>query len=151
MHFPGGSDGKESVCSVGDPGSIPGLGRFPGEGNGYPLHSSWLENPKNRGAWWVTVHRVAKNWTWLSNWHYTTTHSSTLAWRIPWTEDPGGLQIMRSKRVRHDWVTNTFTYIIRPFLCQLWFLRLLQLAHPPRFPIKHLQPTFLLKTKIRGW
>ena len=53
--FPGSSDGKESTCNAGDPGSIPGLGRSPGEGNGYRLHSS------------------------------------TLAWRIQWAEEPGGL------------------------------------------------------------
>ena len=48
--FPGGSDGKESVCNSGDPGSIPGSGRAPGEGNGNPLHYSCLENPMDRGA-----------------------------------------------------------------------------------------------------
>ena len=55
--FPGGSDGKESACNVGDPGSIPGLERFPGEGNGYPLRYSCLENSMDRKAWWVTVQR----------------------------------------------------------------------------------------------
>ena len=44
MEFPGGSDGKESACYTGDPGLIPGLGRSPGEGNGYPLQYSGLEN-----------------------------------------------------------------------------------------------------------
>ena len=48
--FPGGSDGKASVCSAGDPGSIPGLGRSPGEGNGKPLQYSCLENPMDGGA-----------------------------------------------------------------------------------------------------
>ena len=51
ISFPGGSDGKESVSSVGDPCSIPGLGRSPGEGNGYPLQYSCLENSMDRGAW----------------------------------------------------------------------------------------------------
>ena len=46
-----GSDGKASVCNAGDPGSIPGLGRSPGEGNGSPLQYSYLENPMDRGAW----------------------------------------------------------------------------------------------------
>ena len=69
LGFPGGSDSKESACNVGDPGSIPGLGRSPGDGNGY--------------------------------------HSSILAWRIPWTEEPGRLQSMRSQRVGHDWETCT--------------------------------------------
>ena len=50
--FPGGSDGKESTCNVGDLGSVPGLGRSPGEGNGYLLQYSCLENFMDRGAWW---------------------------------------------------------------------------------------------------
>ena len=49
--FPGGSDGKASACNAGDPGSIPGSGRSPGEGNGDPLQHSCLENPMDRGAW----------------------------------------------------------------------------------------------------
>ena len=51
---------KESACSVGDPGSIPGSGRFPGEGNGNPFQYSSLENPVDRGAWQATVHGVTK-------------------------------------------------------------------------------------------
>ena len=58
--FSGGSDGKESACSVADPGSIPGSGRLPGEGNGCPLQYSHLENPMDRGAWRAPVHRVTK-------------------------------------------------------------------------------------------
>ena len=50
------SDGKESACNAGDPGLIPGSGRFPGEGNGKQLHYSYLENSMDRGAWWATVH-----------------------------------------------------------------------------------------------
>jgi len=49
--FPGGSDGKESACTAGDLGSIPGLGRSPGEGNGNPLQYSCLKNPMDRGVW----------------------------------------------------------------------------------------------------
>ena len=71
--FPGGLDGKESACNAGDPGSIPGLGRSPGEGNGNPLQYSCLENPTDRGAWWPTVHGVAKSRTWLSNFTFTFT------------------------------------------------------------------------------
>ena len=56
LHFPGGSDGKEPACNAGDLGSIPGLGRFPGEGNGYSLQYSCLENSMDRGAWQATVH-----------------------------------------------------------------------------------------------
>jgi len=61
--FPGGSDNKESACNAGDLGSIPGLGRSPGEGNGYPLQYSYLENSMNRGAWQATVHGVTRNQT----------------------------------------------------------------------------------------
>ena len=64
LDFPGGSDGKASVYDVGDPGSIPGLGRSLGEGMAI--------------------------------------HSSTIAWKIPWTEEPGRLQSMGSQRVVHD-------------------------------------------------
>ena len=55
MGLPGGSDRKESACNVGDPGSFPGLGRSPGEGNGNPLQYSYLENSMARGTWWNTV------------------------------------------------------------------------------------------------
>ena len=58
--FPSGSDYKESTCNAGDPNSIPGLGRSPGEGNGKPLHYSSLENLKDRGVWQATVHQNAK-------------------------------------------------------------------------------------------
>ena len=58
---------KESACNVGHPGSIPRLGRSPGEGNGNSLQYSRLENPMDRGAWWATVHGVAKSRTRLSD------------------------------------------------------------------------------------
>ena len=61
--FPGGSDGKASAYNAGDLGSIPGLGRSPGEGNGNPLQYWCLENPMDRGAWQATVHGVTKSWT----------------------------------------------------------------------------------------
>ena len=67
MDFSGGSDNKESTCNAGDPGSIPGSGRSPGEGDDYPLQYSCLENPRNRGAWQATVHRVAQSQTRLSD------------------------------------------------------------------------------------
>ena len=51
IDFPGGSDGKASVYNVGNPGSIPGSGRFSGEGNGNPLQYYCLENPMDRGVW----------------------------------------------------------------------------------------------------
>ena len=61
--LPGGSDGKESTCNAGDLGLIPGLGRSPGGGHGNPFQYSCLENPMDRGAWWTTVHGVAKSQT----------------------------------------------------------------------------------------
>ena len=61
MDFPGGSDGKASAYNAGDPGSIPGLGRFPREGNGNPLQYSCLENSMDRGAWWAIVHGIAES------------------------------------------------------------------------------------------
>ena len=59
--FPGGSDDKESAFNVGDLGSIPGLGRSPGEGNGNPLQYSYLDNSLYRGAWPAKVHGVTKS------------------------------------------------------------------------------------------
>ena len=64
MGFPGGSDGKASACNAGDLGLIPGSERSPGEGNGNPLR---LENSIDRGAWWATVHGVAKSQTQLND------------------------------------------------------------------------------------
>ena len=61
--FPGGLEVQVSACDMGDLGSIPGSGRSPGEANGNPLQYSYLENPMDRGAWWATVHGVAKSQT----------------------------------------------------------------------------------------
>ena len=73
MGFPDGSERKKSAYNAGDLGLIPGSGRSPGEGNGYPLQY--------------------------------------LAWRIPWTEEPGGLQSMGLQRVEQDRAINTFTFL----------------------------------------
>ena len=62
MGFPGGSLVKNLPASAGDEGLIPRLGRSPGEGNGNPLQYSCLGNLMDRGAWWATVHGVAKSW-----------------------------------------------------------------------------------------
>ena len=61
--FPGDSEAKEPACKVGDLGLIPGSGGSPGEGNGYPIQYSCLENPMEGGAWWAAVHGVAKSRT----------------------------------------------------------------------------------------
>ena len=85
--FPGSSVGKESTCNAGDPGSIPGLGRSPGEGIGYPFQYSWaslvVQLVKNPPAVWET-------WVRFLGWENPlekgkAAHSSILAWRIPWT------------------------------------------------------------------
>ena len=85
--FPNSSVGKESTCSAGDPGSIPGSGRSAGEGIGYPLQYSWAsllaQLVKNLPAMWET-------WVQSLGWEDPmekgkATHSSILAWRIPWT------------------------------------------------------------------
>ena len=83
-----------------------------GEGNGNPLQYSCLANPMDGGAWCAVVHGVARSRTLLSNFTFTfyfhalekemATHSSVLAWRIPGTREPGGLQSMGSHRVGHD-------------------------------------------------
>ena len=102
--LPRGSDGKESACNAGDSGSIPGLGRSHREGIGYPLHDSWAS---------LVAHMVkllpAMQETWVRSLGQEdtlekemATHSSTLAWRIPWREEPGGLQFKGSQRIRHD-------------------------------------------------
>ena len=65
--IPGSSEGKESACNAGGPGSIPGSGSSPGEGNGNPLQCSCLENSMGSGAWQAVVHGVTKSWTGLSD------------------------------------------------------------------------------------
>ena len=84
-----------------------------GEGNGNPLQCSCLENPRDGEAWWEAIYGVAQRWTRLKQlstgiketveWRKEKAmapHSSTLAWKIPWMEEPGGLQSMGSLRVR---------------------------------------------------
>ena len=102
--FLGASDLKESACSTGNLGSIPGSGRYPGERNGYPLQYSWTslvaQMVKNQSA-------MRETWVRSLGWEDpleegVATHSSILAWRILWTEEPGGLPSMGSHRVGHD-------------------------------------------------
>ena len=69
MGWSAGLDAKESACNAGDQGSVAGSGRYPGEGNGNPFQYSCLENSMDKGAWWVTVHGVAKSQTRLSDSH----------------------------------------------------------------------------------
>ena len=87
MGFPAGSAGRESTCNAGDLGAIPGLGRSPGEGKGYPLQLSWAslvaQLAKNPPA-------VRETWVGCPDWEDPlgkgkATPSSILAWRLPWT------------------------------------------------------------------
>ena len=98
---------------MGYPGLIPESGRSSGEGNGNPLQYPCLENPMDREAWYVTVHGLANSQTQLSDFTHSLTHSKgirirkwqstpVLAWRIPGTEEPGGLLSMGSHRVGHN-------------------------------------------------
>ena len=76
--FPGGSDGKEFAPSAGDLGLIPRLGRSPGKGSGNPLQYSCLGNWMDRGAWWATVHGVAKSLTQLRDWVRVCTQTQSI-------------------------------------------------------------------------
>ena len=91
-----------------DVGSIPGSGRFPGQGNGNPLQYSCLGNPMDREAWRATVHGISKSWTRLSDsageGNGTPLQYSCL--ENPWMEEPGRLQSMGSLRVGHDGATS---------------------------------------------
>ena len=120
--FPGDSDGKESACNAWDLGSIPGLGKSPGGGNGNPPQYSGLENSMDRETTRLQS-MASQSWTRLSDFHFTGSsvgkesacnagepglipgredplekemaiHSSILAWEIPWTEEPGKLLSM---------------------------------------------------------
>ena len=108
--FPDSSVGKESACNAGEPVSIHGLERSPGEGISYPLQYSWAslvaQLVKNPPAMWET-------WIRSLGWEDPlekgkATHSSILAWRIPWT-----IQSMGSQRVGYNWATFTFTFLTR--------------------------------------
>ena len=138
MSFPGGSAGKESACNAGDLSSIPGLGRFPGEGNSYLLQYSGLENSMD-----CIVHGVVKSQIWLSDFHFLSylvaqmvkhlpamqetwvwslgqehplekeiaTHSSILAWKISWTEEPGRLQSWGCRESdMTEWLTHAHLF-----------------------------------------
>ena len=122
LGFPGSRNGKELACQIRrdrDACLIPGFGRSPGGGHGNPPQYSCLENPVDRGAW-QTIGLQSQTQLKLLSTHASSfpipfieetilspekamaPHSSTLAWKIPWTEEPGRLQSMGSLRVRHD-------------------------------------------------
>ena len=104
MGFLGSSAGKESACNAGDSGSIPGSGRSPGEGIGYPLQYSWaslvaqmVKNPPAMQETWVQ----SLGWEdpWRRAWQPTLVF---LSGEFPWTEEPSGLQFLGLQRVGHD-------------------------------------------------
>ena len=99
--FACGSDGKASAYNAGDPGSIPGSRRSPGEGNAYPLQSSCLENSMDGGAWWATVHGVAKSRTQLSNFTFFHFHFQILP---PWL-----ISSMNLGRCEPSWFSSLCT------------------------------------------
>ena len=114
--FLGSPVGKESACKAGDQGSIPGSGRSPGEGIDYWLQYSWAslvaQMVKNLPAMQETWDRYLGREDPLEKGMVSL--SSILAWRIPWTEEPGGLQSMGSQRVGQDW--GTFAFILCFFI-----------------------------------
>ena len=112
--FPGFSVGNKSTCNAGDPVLIPGSGRSLGEGLGHPLQDSWAspvaQMVKNLPAMWET-------WVWSLGWEDPleegmATHSSILAWRIPCTEEPGGLVSIASQSVGYNWATKHNIYTV---------------------------------------
>ena len=97
--FPDSSASKESACNAADPGLIPGSGRFPGEGIGYPRQYSWAslvaQKVKNLPAMWETL---VRSLVWEDPLEKgMATHASILAWNIPRTKEPGGLQSIGSQ------------------------------------------------------
>ena len=113
---------KNPPANSGDKHSIPGSERSSGVGNGNAFQYSCLENPRDGGAWWAAVYGVAQSQTRLKLLSSSSmallgkamaTHSSTLAWKIPWMEEPGGLQSMGSQ-IGHDSATSLslFTFML---------------------------------------
>ena len=135
MGFPGSSAHKESTCNAGDPSSIPRLGRSSGEGIGYPLQFFWA---------FLVAQMVkslsAEQETWVRSLSWKdpleegmATHSSILAWRIPWTEMPGGLQFVGLQRVRHNRETKQTTAQFM-YICPSYSPKSL---HPPPTPVSN--------------
>ena len=124
---PGGSEVKNPPANArdkGDAGLIPGLGRSPGEGNGYPLQCSCLENPMNRGAWQATIHRVAKSRTVLSN----STPMCNTQWVIEIEE--GIKQILVFRIYHSDWSSQERMWVPCCFSLSMSPSFILQEFHP---------------------
>ena len=125
LDFPGGSDSKESACNVGNLDSIPGLGRSPGERNGYPFQYSGLENSMNRGAWQATVHGVAKSQTWLNNFTWA---NSGKWWRTGKHDLLQSVGVTKSQTQLSNWTTrehnNIYYFVV--FLVSTQYLDILK-------------------------
>ena len=114
--FPGGSDSKESACNSGDPASIPGLGRSPEEGNGYPLHYSCLESPMDRGIWWLQLiesQRVRHDW--VTNSHFFFFSGSYLSDTLRLNQ----LFVLLLKLLQH-WLDSSFSWPLWNILFIVW-------------------------------
>ena len=148
---PHSSVGKESACKAGDPGSISGSGRFPGEAIGYPLQYSWaslvaqlLKNPPTMQETWVRSlgleDPLAKG---------NATHSNILAWRIP-----GTIQSMGSQRAGHDWATFLF-FIYYWSYCVLYHPEATVLTEwyndPLKKQSKYMNKNFQVWTSLVAW
>ena len=116
---PSGSDSKESACIARSSGSVPGLGRSPGEGKGYPFQYSCLENSMDRGAWWATVRGITKSWTW-TEW---LTHTLL---RVD-------LQSCVNFYCTAEWFSYTYTYILFSCPFPLWSI----IGYETEFPVLH--------------
>ena len=95
VDFPDGSDGKESAYNAGDPGSIPGWGSSPGEGNGNPFQYSCLENPVDRGAWCPPQSVELQSRTKLSDFHFTSVYMPISNSRALWVLNSKSPQVLK--------------------------------------------------------
>ena len=126
LGFPFGSAGKESACHAGDLGLIPGLGRSPVEGKGYPLQYSGLENSMD-----CIIHRIAKSWTRLSNFHFLPSFLPQLS-------------IFRGRLFNEWFLKNQFAMYIGLFGLRLWSI-------PGPFPLLLFLPQRVSQFKDYSW
>ena len=106
LGFPGGLGGKESACNARDLGSIPRSGRSSGEGRGYPLQYSRLENPMDRGAWWSIIQGVAER--------HTDTHRHTDTGTDTDTDTHGHTQTHRHTHTQHNFPKHSLPFSKSP-------------------------------------
>ena len=145
MGFAGGSEVKASACNAGDPGSIPGSGRSPGEGNGNPLQYFCLGNPMDAGAWWPTVHRVAKSRTQLSDFTFLFTWSKLLRILIAFIElwitmeENAKIKILARRKWMFELLRENQAFVVVHLLSHVWLFATHGLKHG-RLPCPSLSP-----------